>query len=707
MIPADLTSKRQWCTWAQTNGTKMPLQPNGFPLRSNDPSTFVTYEVARSASDKIAYVIQADDGLTGIDLDNCLDEKGSLKDWAAPIAARLDGIAFAEISPSGTGIKFITRAKKKEGAGCKHRFGGEKEQIEVYDFNRFWTITGQTYAGNDSIGDGQSVLDWICETYLSPKSIEKPSVQQVDRATNKIERASRYLAEVDGAIAGSGGHDTTFRAACKLVIGFDLTQDEAFSLLWHEYNPRCSPEWTEKELRHKVKEAGKQPGVRGEMLLGDVFNRTLENAGGVDLSGLGVIADVAKKPEKRPQLAESLLMPEGLLGDMVRHVRETARYDLPEVTLASCLAFAGMILGRRVRGVDDTRPNLFCLSIAESGTGKNHPRQTIKRMMHAAGIDVPREGAASATSIAKMMARTPSAVLQIDEAGLAFRAMKNPRSPQAELGGLLSELFTSSNGFFSYRAYADAKNETPVDQPHLSINAITTEQQLYAGGFTHEDIEQGLFGRFLLFRPRDMDPDERFDLEVRPIPESIIDRIQSWWDFMPWDRVAGANLMPDHPEPLVVPFSDAAKDRYRNYAKAITAKMRDEDTFRKALWRRSKEKTSRLALVHACMKDGHRGGIVIDRDSMDWAIAISNYSTRGMVYDMDHSMVESAYQANVQYFVSKIPAGGIEKWQLSRKLRKFRPKERDEIFSDLLTNGVIQIDEVSTSTKPKMLVRLA
>jgi len=419
------------------------------------------------------------------------------------------------------------------------------------------------------------------------------------------------------------------------------------------------------------------------------------------------MVDIKTKPEKRPQLDDAVLAPPGLLGDMVSFIRQTARYDLPEVTLASCLAFAGMVLGRRVRAIDDTRPNLFCLSIAESGTGKNHPRQTIKRIMHAAGMDIPREGAASATAVARLLARAPSVVIQIDEAGLAFRAMKNIRSPQAELGGLLSELFTSSNGFFSYRAYADSKNETPVDQPHLSINAITTEQQLYVGGFTHEDIEQGLFGRFLLFRPQIMDPMERFDVEVRNVPAGIVEKVKSWWEFTPWDRVANANLMPDHPTPMVVPFSEAAKARYRSYATAISEKMACEDTFRKALWRRSKEKTSRLALVHACMKDGYRDGIVIDRDSMDWAIAISNYSTRGMVYDMDHSMVESSYQANVKYFISKVPPDGIDKWQLSRKLRKFRPKERDEIFSDLLASGAIQLEEVSTGTKPRSIVKLA
>lgn len=437
----------------------------------------------------------------------------------------------------------------------------------------------------------------------------------------------------------------------------------------------------------------------------------VDDTSGVSLAGLfepGYVATPEPRPaDRRPLLSEEMLAPAGLIGEMVTFIRQTARFEHPELTLGSCLAFAGMILGRRVRAIDDTRPNLYCLSIAESGTGKNHPRQTIKRFMLAAGIPVPPEGAASATGVVRNLARMPSMVVQIDEAGLQFRSMKNPRSPQAELGACFSELFTGSNGFFAYRAYADAQNETRIDQPHLSINAVTTENSMYQGGFNHEDIEQGLFGRFLLFRPKVMDPSERFDIEVQPVPQSIVEGIKTWWEFAPWDAIAGANLQPDHPEPMVIPVSDSAKARYRAYATAIQDRMKGEDTFRKALWRRSKEKTSRLALVHACMKGPRREGIVVEKDSMDWAIAISNYSTRGMIYDMDHAMVESKYQADVQYFLSKIDAEGIEQWRLRRKLGKFKPKERDEIYNDLLANGVIVAEEIKTGGPPKTVVKIA
>jgi hypothetical protein len=85
--------------------------------------------------------------------------------------------------------------------------------------------------------------------------------------TSVIARARRYLAKLPPAISGQGGHVATFRAACRLVIGFGLDRDDALNLLrgWNESH--CQPPWTERELEHKVDDALKQPGWRGNLLL--------------------------------------------------------------------------------------------------------------------------------------------------------------------------------------------------------------------------------------------------------------------------------------------------------------------------------------------------------------------------------------------------------------------------------------------------------
>ena len=73
----------------------------------------------------------------------------------------------------------------------------------------------------------------------------------------RVERAQRYLAKIPGAISGSGGHTQTFNAVAHVMIGFDLDDETAFDLIAADYNPRCSPPWSEKELRHKVQSVRK------------------------------------------------------------------------------------------------------------------------------------------------------------------------------------------------------------------------------------------------------------------------------------------------------------------------------------------------------------------------------------------------------------------------------------------------------------------
>jgi hypothetical protein len=84
----------------------------------------------------------------------------------------------------------------------------------------------------------------------------------VKTAISSFERARTYIAAIPGAVSGAGGHNQTFVAACKLVE-FGLSPDEAWSLLV-EYNRRCAPAWSERELRHKLDDAFRNANPRME-----------------------------------------------------------------------------------------------------------------------------------------------------------------------------------------------------------------------------------------------------------------------------------------------------------------------------------------------------------------------------------------------------------------------------------------------------------
>lgn len=81
-----------------------------------------------------------------------------------------------------------------------------------------------------------------------------------------LNRAAAYLDKLPQGIAGQGGHAATFDAALKIVSGFDLTEDEALSLMMERFNPRCVPPWSEDELRHKVQDASAHAKNRGRLL---------------------------------------------------------------------------------------------------------------------------------------------------------------------------------------------------------------------------------------------------------------------------------------------------------------------------------------------------------------------------------------------------------------------------------------------------------
>jgi hypothetical protein len=78
-------------------------------------------------------------------------------------------------------------------------------------------------------------------------------------AADAAARARAYLATCDAAISGQGGHNATLHAAHAVVVGFALDDATALQLLESEYNPRCVPPWTQKELMHKIESARQNP----------------------------------------------------------------------------------------------------------------------------------------------------------------------------------------------------------------------------------------------------------------------------------------------------------------------------------------------------------------------------------------------------------------------------------------------------------------
>ncbi len=82
-----------------------------------------------------------------------------------------------------------------------------------------------------------------------------PIVRAQTGGPDALTRARAYLSRCEPAVSGSGGHSQTFNVALRLVRGFALSTVDAFDLMASGWNDRCSPPWSERELRRKVEQA--------------------------------------------------------------------------------------------------------------------------------------------------------------------------------------------------------------------------------------------------------------------------------------------------------------------------------------------------------------------------------------------------------------------------------------------------------------------
>ena len=385
-IPEELKALPQWHVWKSVNGTKVPFQVNGQPAKANDPDTWTTYDEASAAASDftgLAFSL-GDGGVVGIDLDNCLDDTG-VAEWAQEILTRFEGVAYAEVSPSGCGIKLVTLGRKPAGVRCVHKFGGPKEQLEVYGSNRFFTITGETWQHQNAVGDGQAAVNWLCDKYLTPAPVVPTVTMAVAIDTPLLERGAMYVDSAGPAVEG-GRNNAAFRLAGHLWSlvgehGARLSLDDVtdFVRTWNDRNFSPLPD---SEIVQVVNSAQKNGTARAEKPHGEIEVIDTSVAESY-LAGLDADTSKAKtkltleQTEYHPPPIEEL--PEVMRG-YIESVSQAVGCDPAFVLLPLLTVCAGAIgNSRRIQMKKGWRvpPIIWSVMIGESGTQKSPPLRAV------------------------------------------------------------------------------------------------------------------------------------------------------------------------------------------------------------------------------------------------------------------------------------------------------------------------------------------
>lgn len=111
---------------------------------------------------------------------------------------------------------------------------------------------------------------WVKKLRVQPVPSRPATMPPIVTTDARVERARRYLAKMPGAASGDNGHTATFNAVACVMFGFDLDPDTTYSLIAADYNHRCDPPWSEKQLQHKIQSVAKRcTRERGYLLNSD------------------------------------------------------------------------------------------------------------------------------------------------------------------------------------------------------------------------------------------------------------------------------------------------------------------------------------------------------------------------------------------------------------------------------------------------------
>jgi len=529
------------------------------------------------------------------------------------------------------------------------------------------------------------------------------------------ERAIAYLGAMPPAISGSSGHNQTFAAATALVHGFGIEPDRALAILQTEYNPRCVPPWSDRELQHKINQAATKSHDRpfGWLRDDEPLEQTCEP---VDLSGIvskpnavpvkcDITADTTRIVDPG-RLPDHLFEVPGLVGRVMDFTLANAPY--PNVALAFCgaIALQSYLAGRKVTTTGDLRTNIYLLALAGSGTGKDYPRKVNSHILFQIGeAGALGDKFASGEGIQDCLARSNKMLFQNDEMDGVLRQINLDRDSSREsIPNILLTLYTSAGDYYPLRVKANQKEAGYVDQPHLTLYGTATPKLFYES-LSQRMLTNGFFARLNIIdvgkRGKGQTPGS-----VRKMPEEILDAAKFWADYHP----GGGNFMTLHPKPAVIPFTpeaEAAITDLRLQTEAEYDKADDAgDEVARTAWSRTCEHAKKLALIYACSENHEDPKITLD--AVRWASEFSLHQTSRQLYLASVYVAENPFHKECLKFkkrLSEREGQTMARRDLMRSMT-LKASEFDQVVQTLLQQEDIEPIMIATKTKPAAGYRL-
>ena len=375
---------------------------------------------------------------------------------------------------------------------------------------------------------------------------------------------------------------------------------------------------------------------------------------------------------------EKRLIPEaqGLLKDLTDYILGNAEKKQPAFATAASLALLSILSGNiyKFKGI---APNLYLFTIGDTGSGKNHPLQSVKRILTQKMNRADILGAgkyASSVSMIEGLPRQRQRIDIIDEASAQFDMVSgsNASSFQSSIIETLNELYTSPLEKFAGERSRTHGVTGECWNPYVTIYATSTNEG-FNNFFSRSAIAKGIGGRISAFLGTDY-PELNFE-----------DKTATLANKEAFAFLAGLRPTFDDDKANIkeLESAESAANAWKQYRIEQNYAFYDIDCkFKKALFVREAEQASKFMQLHAIGRDPYNPKIeIVD---LDYGVSMARYCLNTLYDLLEDKISENRHESSIKEIRSEIrKRQPVTRQQLQKSLLHLRPFQLDEALGIL------------------------
>lgn len=406
-----------------------------------------------------------------------------------------------------------------------------------------------------------------------------------------------------------------------------------------------------------------------------------------------------KKEEKEKE--ESIAPPAGMMTNVYDFYNTTAGNKQLGFSLQTALAFGSIILGRTYVTDYNNYTSLFLLNIGKSGTGKEHAKTVLEKLLEDTGNGqfVSGDGYSSAGAVFSQLLIKPKHMSIIDEFGRNLESSSNVKGGdhhRREANTKLMEAIGRCHTVMRPQSYstmtlkksdAEALNDRIVNNPAITLLGMSTPSTLFKT-LGMGAIKDGFVNRFII----SISDAERTIRKHKPMidtPQSIID----WAQKVQARAYDQEHISSEKPNTIEIKFTSEAMKAQEEFQWFCVDKSNKLEKFgMEELPGRSNEMAMRIALICALSRDPMAD--FIEKCDMEWAIKYVKACLEKTIDKLKVTISSSEYEGHKKEFLTALRDAGD--WVRRSHMIKNAPysahpkKYIDEILDDLENAELVQ-----------------